>query len=113
MTAGWKPEERTGWRGWLPRIALYAAAHYLLLLILDSVVFLCAHFPPQLIDLSPVVVGISYVQQALNFPRILLRHVWLSEVTPSWLNPTLLVVNSVVFGALWYGWRRWRKGSPA
>lgn len=110
MTAGRKPEERRGWRGWLPQLLVYAALHYLLLLILDSVVFLFAHFPPQLIDLSPVVVGISYVQQALNFPRILLRHVWLSEVTPGWLNPALLVVNSLIFGALWHGWRCWRKG---
>ena len=98
-----------GWRTWLPRLLLYAALHYLLLLILDSVVFLFAHFPPQLIDLSPVVIAISYVQQALNLPRILLRYVWLSEVTPGWLNLLLLILNSLVFGALWFAWRKWRQ----
>lgn len=100
---------RQGWRSWGPKIAIYAAVHYLLLLILDAVVFLFAHFPPKLIDLSPVVIGISYLQQGLNLPRILLRHLWLSEVTPGWLNFTLTVVNSLCFGAIWYGWRKWRR----
>lgn len=99
----------TGWRRWLPRVLFYAALHYLLLLILDSIVFLVVHFPPQLIDLSPVAVGISYLQQGLNLPRMVLRHLWFSEVTPGWLNFSLLVVNSLAFGSLWYLWRRWRK----
>ena len=99
----------TGWRQWLPRILLYAALHYLLLLILDSIVFLFIHFPPQLIDLSPVAIAITYLQQGLNLPRIVLRYLWFSEVTPSGLNFCLLVINSLTFGTLWYLWRRWRK----
>ncbi|MCD6050683.1 MAG: hypothetical protein K0Q55_2086 [Verrucomicrobia bacterium] len=103
------PAQRPAWRAWLPLLLLYAALHYLLLLILDSVVFLFAHFPPQLIDLSPVVIAITYLQQALNLPRILLRYVWLSEVTPGWLNLLLTIVNSLVFGALWFAWRKWQQ----
>ncbi|MGV3757455.1 MAG: hypothetical protein ACO1QS_18910 [Verrucomicrobiota bacterium] len=101
--------QREGWRRWLPRISLYAALHYLLMLILESIVFLFAHFPPKLLDLSPAVIGIAYLQQALNLPRILLRHLWLSEVTPGWLNLLLLITNSLVFGTLWFAWRSWRR----
>ncbi len=103
------PPPRKGWRGWLPRILIYAAVHYLLLLILDSVVFLFAHFPPKLVDLSPVVIGITFIQQGLNLPRILLRHLWFSEITPGWLNLALTILNSLAFGALWWAWRQWRR----
>jgi len=99
---------RPAWRAWLPRILLYATLHYLLLLVLDSLVFLFAHFPPQLIDLSPVVIGFTWLGQALNFPRILLRHLWLSEVTPGWLNLLLIITNSLTFGAAFFAWRKWR-----
>jgi hypothetical protein len=106
---GLDSSQRTGWHGRLPVIMLFTALHYLLLLILDSVVFLFAHFPPALLDLSPLVIGITYLQQFLNLPRILLRHIWFSEVTPGWLNLFLLIVNSLVFGALWFVWRRFRR----
>lgn len=100
--------EQADWRKHSLRIVLYSCVHYGLLLILESVVFIVAHFPPKVIDLSNLVVGITYLQQALNVPRMLLRHLWLSEMTPGWLNILLLVVNSLVFGLAWYGWRKWR-----
>lgn len=103
------PSVRPAWRAWLPRILLYAALHYLLLLVLESIVFLVAHIPPQLIDASPLVIGFTWLGLALNFPRMLLRHLWLSEVTPGWLNLLLIITNSLLFGAGWYAWRRWRK----
>ena len=87
----------------------FSLAHYLSLHLLESLIFLVAHLPPAAMNLDPVIVALTWLGKLLVGPRLFLRLLWLSGVTPGWLTVTLTVVNSLIWGlALTAGSRWWR-----
>lgn len=88
---------------------VYALLYYLATLILDSFIFLLAHLPPRVLPMDRLIVGLTYGDQFLHLPRTLLRHLWLSERTPSAVNWLLSVVNCLVWGAVLGVWQMRRR----
>ncbi len=71
-----------------------ALLHYLLLVILNSFLYLLSYLPP----LEKVLIAMTYVDQFLRYPRRWLRHLWLSEYTPTTINILLTIATSLVWG---------------
>ncbi|MBC8001975.1 MAG: hypothetical protein H7X97_05245 [Opitutaceae bacterium] len=96
-------------RPFILSVLAFSLGHYLALHLLEGLIFLIAHVPPGAINLDPVIVALSWLGKVLVGPRLLLRHLWFSEVTPGWLTVSLTVANSLIWGiALAATYRWWR-----
>jgi hypothetical protein len=89
-------------------VLLFAILHFLVLAVLNSVIFLVSHLPPDFFHLDDLITILVYGKKILVLPRVLLRFLWFSERTPHFLNATLAVLNSLVWGALLTCLKKWR-----
>jgi hypothetical protein len=94
------------------RIGLFALAHFFALVLLDNFIFLLSHLPPQVLHFDALILALTGVERVLTAPRWLLRHVWLSERTPAVLNWLLVVLNSLIWGAVLNALASWWKAPP-
>jgi hypothetical protein len=82
---------------------------YVALLILRGLSFLISHVPPSTLPLDSIVLGLTYLEHAMLFPRWLLRHLWFSETTPTALIWTLSFLNNAVWGIMYAAFKIWRE----
>jgi|SRR6185436_11606777 len=94
----------------LIRLAAFSFGHFLALALLNSFIYLLAHIPTAVVKLDKVIILLTYFQQVLTFPRWLLRQVWFGESTPTLLNWTLAIANTLIWGAAltYFTRNRWR-----
>ncbi|MDQ6631661.1 MAG: hypothetical protein M3Y82_07865 [Verrucomicrobiota bacterium] len=84
---------------------LFSALHYVAILSLEGLIFLLAHLPTRLIHLDNLILALTGLEKILIFPRVFLRRLWWSEITPGFLNLILLIVNSLIWGTVLAAWR--------
>lgn len=103
------------WRGrWGRSILIGALLHQAVVQGVNLLIFLLSRFPPDVYRLDSLIVGLVGVHHFLHLPRLMLRHLWLSENTPTAINWALFVANSLIWGGLLaLGWRWWRRGQLA
>ena len=94
-------------RPFILSILACSLGHYLSLHLLAGLVFLIAHVPPTVVNLDPVILALSWMGNILVGPRLLLRHLWISEMTPGWLTVGLTVLNSLIWGLAMATVLRW------
>ena len=85
---------------------LFGLAQFLIYQCLEGFIFLLAHFPPRVVSLDGLIVGLNGIETVLIAPKIFFRWLWPGQSSPGWLNTLLVVANSLVWGAVWAGWRR-------
>ncbi|MGI8964596.1 MAG: hypothetical protein ACR2H1_00740 [Limisphaerales bacterium] len=84
---------------------LFSALHYVVILSLEGLIFLGAHLPTRLVRLDNLILALTGLEKILVFPRVLMRRLWWSEITPGFLNLILLIVNSLIWGTALAAWR--------
>ena len=75
----------------------YSALFYLFVLLLRGLVFLFSHVPAAS-ALDRVVLGLVSVEGVLMAPKNFLRWLWPAQATPAFLNLTLTILNSLLWG---------------
>ena len=87
----------------------FALLHFVVLQALGGLIFLASHFPPQAANLDNVITFLVRIEDVLVFPRWLALKLWPWEFTPRGLGFSLMIFNSVCWGAALAGLRRfWR-----
>ncbi len=96
-------------RRFLLRTAAYTVGFYVMLMMLRGAEFLLSHMPPSVIHIDGAIIGLTYVEQVMVFPRWVLRHLWFSEMTPALVNWVLSFLNCVVWGMIYAAFKTWRE----
>ena len=87
---------------------LFGLAQYLVYQCLEGLIFLLAHFPPRVVSLDWLILGLTGTEKFLIAPKLFLRWLWPGQSSPGWLNFFLLVANSLAWGVALAGWRTWK-----
>lgn len=96
----------------LKQVFWFAVLHFVVLKVVEGIIFFVAHTPPKAINLDGVYNILVHVEDVLKFPRLLVMKLWLWETTPRGLGLALTILNSAIWGAALAGLRNfWRKAT--
>src|ERR1041384_4956762 len=99
---------RAHWRS----ILLFALGYYLLILLIEGVIFVFSHLPPRVVHLDSAILKLAEVESLLLWPWRGLLWLWgfMSEKLPRPVSFMFKVCNSLFWGVILVGFREvWRK----
>lgn len=78
----------------------WAAAHFVVLLLLQLLAYLATGVPPKLANIDGFIVALTRIQEVLLVFRTALRAIWPGDFVPLPIHYLFAIVNSFAWGAV-------------
>jgi hypothetical protein len=79
------------------QVLVFAVLYFLVLELLDGLIFLLSHVPPKAANLDGLILKFYAVERLLAAPRGFLRSLWPWESTPPGFNILLTILNCLLW----------------